>query len=124
MFGAISADLILEMAKRDGYMYQLPLFKTIPEYKIKIEYVCDVFSGYECTLDEYGSSSSALSHTGHPAFQALRNKLEAKGNIKVQRAWNNGDTVLEEFKLNDVTFKKGDRFLCAPAMLHTLTKGK
>jgi len=51
-----------------------------------------------------------------PEFKSLRNQLEAEGYIRCQRNWWNGDHVLKPFKLNDLTFKKGEQFSCGAAL--------
>ena len=59
---------------------------------------------------------STLSSDDHPEFKALRDLLEQQGFISTQRnAWN-GDRVLKPFKLNEVQFNKGDRYLSGAAM--------
>ena len=52
----------------------------------------------------------------HDEFTKLRNQLESEGYIKCQRGWYNGDRVLKSFKLNEWTFKKNHKFLCAAAL--------
>jgi hypothetical protein len=69
---------------------------------------------------KYGPMTSTW-FEDHPEFLKLRDKLEAEGFIKTQRSWSNGDTVVKPFTLNGQKFKKGDRFLCAPAMKHHIT---
>lgn len=57
----------------------------------------------------------------HPEFAQLREMLGAAGYIHIQRGWWNGDRVLKTFYLNDVRFRRGDEFSCAPAMHFKLT---
>jgi hypothetical protein len=120
MFGAISGSLILEAMQREGRMWQEPLFLTPPEYVIDEQYLTSVYAGYNCALSEAGSGHSVHRHIDHPAFTALREHLGSKGYIHIQRSWSNGDTVVHAFRLNGVMFYPGDRFVCAPAMNHTL----
>ena len=60
--------------------------------------------------------SVSISHKDHDEFTKLRNQLEEEGYIEVQRSWWNGDRVLKPFKLNEWTFRKGHKFMCAAAM--------
>ena len=60
--------------------------------------------------------SFSISNKDHDEFTKLRNQLEELGYIETQRRWWNGDRVLKGFKLNEFTFKKGDKFACAAAM--------
>lgn len=60
--------------------------------------------------------SYSLYNKDHDEFTNLRNHLEELGYIKTERRWWNGDRVLKGFRLNEFTFKKGDKFSCAAAM--------
>ena len=51
-----------------------------------------------------------------PEFKELRNRLEELGYITCERMWWNGDRVLKPFKLNDLTFKKGEQFSSGAAL--------
>lgn len=61
-----------------------------------------------------------VGHRNHPEFQKLREYLGESGFIKIENGWWNGDYVLKPFKLNDVLFKRDDKFVCAAAMKHFL----
>lgn len=52
----------------------------------------------------------------HPEFTKLRNRLCKLGYIQIESSYWNGDSVLKSFKLNELTFKKGEQFLCACAL--------
>lgn len=108
----IPSSIILEMLK--GYQYTLPLYT--PEYEIKEEYCTSVPDDLVCTRTETGSSYSSSGTVDHPSFTRLREHLGARGYIKIERGWSNGDRVTKKFLLNGVTFEVGDRFLCADAM--------
>jgi len=60
--------------------------------------------------------SVSISHKDHDEFTKLREQLEREGYIKCERGWWNGDRVLKSFKLNEWTFRKGHKFVCAAAM--------
>ena len=59
---------------------------------------------------------TSISTKDHDEFTKLRNLLDQEGYIKCARGWWNGDRVLKSFKLNEWTFRKGNKFLCAAAM--------
>jgi hypothetical protein len=52
----------------------------------------------------------------HPEFTKLRNRLCKLGYIQIESSYWNGDRVLKPFKLNELTFKKGESFPCACAL--------
>jgi hypothetical protein len=64
--------------------------------------------------------SYSISNKDHDEFTKLRDQLEELGYIKTERSWWNGDVVLKGFKLNEWTFKKGDKFYCAGAMSNSI----
>lgn len=90
--------------------YKTPVEKLTPDELIKI------IKGE----DRVSSTHSE----DHPEFAQLRNQLEAEGYIKCQRSWWNGDVVLKPFTLNDIKFKKNDRFVSAGAMNSALKVAK
>lgn len=124
MFGAISADIIMDLAKADGYYYQPPLFLTPAKFELDPQYMCSVYSGFKAVDDGTGKSTSVTSTTDHPAFAELRNQLERRGYIKTERSWINGDRVLNPFYLNDYLFERGDKFLSACAIKNTIEFSK
>ena len=110
----ISADILLDVARRGGYMEQLPLIETEPEFTIKEEYLSDVPVKYEW-IDNRGSSGGTISSVDHPTFAALRKSLDYQGYIKMETGWINGDRVLKSFILNKYRYEIGDQFSCAAA---------
>ena len=116
MFGGVSADILLEIAKRNGWMEQTS-FDFPPVIYINPEYATDVPVSY-CF-----DSMSTLSYVDHPSFTALRNTLESKGYIKTERSWCNGDVVLKPFFLNRLYFKANEQFPCAAAIKHRIKHG-
>lgn len=64
--------------------------------------------------------SVSISNKDHDEFTKLRDQLEELGYIKTERSWWNGDRVLKGFKLNEWTFKKGEKFCSAAAMSNSI----
>lgn len=103
----------------------------LKQFTIDEDYICDVavviehdfiedrahptYNDLIKTLKGYDKSIS-YSNKDHDEFTKLRNHLEKLGYIECQRGWWNGDRVLKSFKLNEWTFRKGHKFLCAAAM--------
>ena len=114
MFGAISADIMMDLASKMGIYTQLEL--DIPRhYIIEEEYLTDIpVSFYH--LNGKGQKTGSMSSQDHPAFAALRDHLEATGRIKTSRNSSNGDITLKPFYLNDYYFDEGERFPCAAAL--------
>jgi hypothetical protein len=63
----------------------------------------------------------SISNKDHDEFTKLRDQLESEGYIETQRQWWNGDRVLKSFKLNEWTFRKGHKFMCAAAMKSSIS---
>lgn len=103
----------------EGYMEQLPLFETPPEYTIDEACLSSITVTYQW-ITSTGCPCSTMSSVDHPAFLAMREHLGASGYIKIERGWSNGDRVLRPFKLNGYEFKEGEQFSCAPAMKHMI----
>jgi hypothetical protein len=61
-------------------------------------------------------AGTAHGSADHPEFAKLRNRLEKDGYIRAERNWVNGDVVLKGFRLNGMTFSKGEQFPCAAAL--------
>jgi len=100
-------------------------------FNINEQYICDVTVRTEHDLikdrDNLTNSdiirilkgydkSITISNKDHDEFTKLRNHLEELGYIETQRGWWNGDRVIKGFKLNEWTFRKGQKFCCAGAM--------
>jgi len=84
------------------------VYKNIPTEELTPEQLIKIIKGEDrCTM---------TGNDDHPEFKKLRDQLEAEGYIRCQRSWWNGDRVLKPFVLNDIKFKKDDKFLCAAAM--------
>lgn len=120
MFGAIPADLIMDMARKEGYMKQEDMDFREARLKLDPQYCTSIPTGIEVEDDGTGRSYSCMGSKDHPKFTEVRDWLEQHGYIKTERSWSNGDRVLEPFYLNDHRFDKGDVFPCAPAMSNIL----
>lgn len=101
------------------------------QFTIDESFICDVFVRIEhdfikdrnnITPDDLikilkgYDKSVTITHKDHDEFTKLRNQLEELGYIKCERSWWNGDRVIKGFKLNEWTFRKGQKFTCATAM--------
>lgn len=79
-------------------------------FRIKPDHICSVSVSWQ-EVDEYGGIIyGTVSSIDHPSFDELRQHLGRKGLIVIQRAWWNGDRVLEDFMLNERYFKVGEDF--------------
>lgn len=117
MFGAIDAGLIIDLAKKGGFMSQLS-FDFPPMIEVPLDSFCDIPMKWKWhDSHPYGVQET----TEHPTMNKIRKMLEAKGYIKCE-SWCNGDTVLKPFYLNRMLFDEGDRFVSAPALNYTMTK--
>ena len=76
------------------------------------EDLINILKGYD--------KSFTTSSKDHDEFTKLRDQLEELGYIETQRRWWNGDRVIKGFKLNEWTFKKGEKFPCATAMNNSI----
>lgn len=90
-------------------------------FRLSKKYICQVCTANKIKLHNANDSlldDSVISTSfdDHPEFEKLRNKLEKKGYIKVERNWVNGDIVLVPFYLNKLKFKKNEPFPCASAI--------
>lgn len=108
----------------------------LKQFTIDEQYICDVTVRTEHDfikdrnnpthddiikiLKGYDKSYS-ISSKDHDEFTKLRDRLEELGYIETQRGWWNGDRVLKGFKLNEWTFKKGEKFCCASAMKSSIS---
>lgn len=71
--------------------------------------LADLFGKIIVKGESYGTKD-------HPEFTKLRNRLCKLGYISIESSYWNGDKVLKSFKLNELTFKRGESFLCASAL--------
>jgi hypothetical protein len=94
--------------------------KPLKQFRLKKEYITSVPDNQYMVLsdlvgkiiiqgDSYGTKD-------HPEFTKLRNKLCELGYIFIEPTYWNGDKVLKPFKLNKLSFKKGEQFPCAAAL--------
>ena len=117
MFGGVPAQLIFDLARKQGAMFQLELDLGLPEYFfVRPEFICDVPKQtlwYNAKKERHGS----YTHEDHPSFAATRKLLENKGYIKTEQ-WHNGDTVLKPFYFNNLLLEEGDTFYCAAYWSH------
>jgi len=85
--------------------------------RIERQYLCDVYAGWTLIEGATAMGTTAMhQHVDHPAFTAARDMLFAEGYIHIETRWSNGDSVLEDFTLNNYEFKEGDQFPCACAL--------
>lgn len=113
----IPAKLLLK-----GIQSSLPMHT--PRFRIKEEYLTYVANEIICEQSKTGSKWSSHGAIDHPSFTNLRNRLSQEGLIHRETGWINGDRVAEEFYLNDVLFKIGDKFPSASAIKYTLERGE
>lgn len=111
----IPHEILEAMAEKLRPFEQIALIKTPPEYTINSDYLTSTAVVYSY-IDESGSRMGTHGSVDHPSFAALREHLNARGYIKIERGWWNGDIVLKPFKLNTYDFIQGDQFSSACAM--------
>ncbi len=118
MYGALPLSLLLDLASSNGIGIQKELPLHTPKFFINPEYLTTVPVGWSNNMDGLleDCSSSFISHVDHPAFDNLRRHLGAKGYIKIEDGYWNGDVVLNKFILNDCVFQEGDKFPCSSAV--------
>lgn len=116
-WGAVPVSLILDLAKRDGAMYQLEFDLQTPIWVfVNPEHLTSEINGVS-----YDKGHGACGVTGtedHPRFRDTRNFLEREGYIRTERGWCNGDRVTKPFFFNNVLLTEGDQFSCASAMAY------
>ncbi len=123
MYGGISADLLVNYARRVGIYMQLELegLHTPEWYFINPEYLTDVVDQlqyYSPCGETHGSHGSV----DHPSYTRLRKHLAEKNLIHMELGWRNGDRVNKSFYLNNYLMLPGDKFSCAAAMKYTMQK--
>lgn len=118
MFGAVSASLLMDLAKRGGYMQQLELLETVPFIEIDLQFLTSVPIKYSWRGGGYGLQRSI----DHPCFTEIREKLYNGGYIHIEKGWSNGDRVLKPFYINRYLFDVGDKFCCASAQMYPISK--
>ena len=117
----------MDLAKKDGYMYQLELeFTDVPDLWVFVrpEYLSSVARGGSRCVVRNGKSvpQGSMSHKDHPYFDDTRNHLEREGYIHGERSYSNGDRVLRPFYFNNILLEEGDQFSCAGAMMYMFGK--
>lgn len=115
MFGAVSGELILEVARMQGYMHQLPLLETPPEFTVDPSCLCDIHVSYSY-IDEAGNSRGLQHSVEHPTMAAVRSLLHKQGYLVNNSGSVNGDTVVKPFVFNGEYYDVDQRFLCAAAL--------
>ena len=118
MLGAISGEILLDLAKRGGYMEQLDLLDPTPFIEIDLKYLTSVTIDYRWQGDGMGVTHSL----DHPTFTEIRELLGKKGYIKIVLNFSNGDRVLKPFYINRKLFEEGDKFCCAGALHYTIKR--
>jgi hypothetical protein len=92
----------------------------IKQFRLKREYFTSVDDNkYVELYDLVGKiiiKGESFGTKDHPEFTKLRNRLCKLGYIQIESSYWNGDRVLKPFKLNELTFKKGEQFSCADAL--------
>ena len=92
----------------------------IKQFRLKREYFTSVDDNkYVELYDLVGKiiiKGESFGTKDHPEFTKLRNRLCKLGYIQIESSYWNGDRVLKPFKLNELTFKKGEQFSCAGAL--------
>lgn len=126
MFGAIPLSLYIDLQRKQGVGYQMPLKLHIPSFTISDEFLVSVTVSFK--HNDGGAteecSSGSMTSIDHPSFSSLRRHLDKNGYIKKEDLYTNGDIVLKEFLLNGVLFSPDDSFPCAAAMrLHLKYQG-
>jgi hypothetical protein len=122
--------------KRSCYILGVKMLK---QFTIDESYICDVTVRIEHdfikdrnnptpediikALKGYDKSVT-FSNKDHDEFTKLREELGRLGYIEIQRGWWNGDRVLKGFKLNEWTFRKGQKFCCAGAMMNSIQSAR
>ena len=87
-------------------------------FYIKEEYLTSCNEAFTYVKATGGESNGTIAkYVDHPAFAALRKHLSNNGYIQIPDypCWN-GDRVIKPFYLNDVFFRKGEKFVCGSAM--------
>lgn len=119
MLGAVNGSIILDIARRNGCMWQLSI-PTAPMFEIDTELLRDLPEKFTY-INEEGKRTGYWKHAQHPSAKAIWDYLYDNGYVEKGR-WINGDTVLKDFYINRYWFKEGDKFCCSGALKYTLEK--
>ena len=116
MYASISTGLLLELAMREGMMFQMDLDFDMPPYVfVNPDYLVSTPAGFS-VINSKGFTTELSGSEDHPFFRETRKWLEQSGYITCQRTWVNGDRVIKPFYFNNVYMNEGDTFSCACAM--------
>ena len=92
----------------------------LKQFRLKKEYITSVPDNkYVILRDLVGKiilQGDSYAFKDHPEFTKLRDRLCELGYISIEPTYWNGDRVLKPFKLNKLSFKKGEPFPCASAI--------
>jgi len=116
MFWGVPANMLLEIAKSNGYMQQLDLdLDGAPILNISEEYLEYVNVNLDITHPN-GFREKTLSSKDHQVFTIYREWLADNGYINKVTNYSNGDTVIKPFYANGVLFDVDERFPSAGAL--------
>ena len=94
--------------------------KPIKQFRLKKEYITSVPDNkYMILSDLVGKiivQGDSYACKEHPEFTKLGDRHGDLGYISIEPTYWNGDRVLKPFKLNKLSFKKGEQFPCAAAI--------
>ena len=94
--------------------------KPLKQFRLKREYFTSVHNNKYIELQDLVGriivKGDSFATKDHPEFTKLRNKLGKLGYISIEPLYWNGDRVLKPFKLNQLSFEKGEQFSCADAL--------
>ena len=94
--------------------------KPIKQFRLKKEYLSSVPDNKDMILSDLVGKiiiqGDSYACKDHPEFTKFRNKICELGYIYIEPSYWNGDRVLKSFKLNKLSFKKGEQFPCASAI--------
>jgi len=120
-WGAVSASLIMDLARKEGVMTQIEMeFTDVPDMWVFVrpEFLTSVAYGgsYRVIRNGKAVKSGSTGFKDHPFFAGVRDNLELEGYIKCERNYSNGDRVLRPFYFNNILLEEGDPFSSAVGM--------
>jgi len=116
MFGSISADLLIELARSEGLIHEDK--NLIPYVFVNPKYLISVQNGFD-VINSNGNRYSSIGSEDHPFFNSTRKYLEQTGYIKCEHSWVNGDRVIKPFYFNNVLMNVNENFASACAMKYS-----
>ena len=97
MFGCIDFELLLELAKNEGCMFQEELdLGLVPYVFVKPEHLSSTRNGFD-VINSNGHRNDLIGSEDHPNFRDTRRWLEQNGYIKCHHGWLNSDRVIKPF---------------------------